>query len=105
VLADNYQGKRLNSPNDLACKSDGSLWFTDPPFGILSAWEGEPAAPEVPHGVYRIDPSGGALARVIEDLDGPNCANLCFGGAKMNRLFMASTHSLYALHVNARGAG
>jgi len=202
VLADHFRGKRLNSPNDIVCASDGSIWFTDPPFGILGWWEGEPATPELPHGVYRLDPVNGELTMVLDDLQGSNglafspdekqlyvvesrampnrkvwvydvvgarlqnkrlfvdagghgaydglavdvqgnvwcgwgstgalgssaealdgvivydregrplahihlperCANLCFGGAKNNRLFMASSHSLYALHVNTRGA-
>jgi len=202
VLADQYKGKRLNSPNDIVCASDGSIWFTDPPFGILGWWEGEPATPELPHSVYRIDPAGGELQCVLDDLQGSNglafspdekilyvvesraaphrkiwqydvvggtlknkrlyvdaggpgaydgvavdvqgnvwcgfgssgaagadlddldgvrvydregrplahialperCANVCFGGAKRNRLFMAASHSLYALHVNTRGA-
>ena len=201
VLADAYRGKRFNSPNDIACRSDGSIWFTDPAFGISGWWEGEPAEPELPHGVYRLDPASGELTLVAEGLEGPNglafspdervlyiveslskphrkiwaydvdgttlanrrlhvdaggpgafdgiaidtlgnlwcgfggssapgsdpvaldgvrvydagarflahihlperCANVCFGGADMNRLFMASTHSLYALHVNVRG--
>ena len=202
VLASHFDGKPLNSPNDIVCRSDGSVWFTDPPFGILGWWEGEPAAPELPHGVYRIDPDTGALAMVLDDLQGSNglafsadeqqlyvvesratphrkiwvydvggrslrnkrlfvdiggpgafdgiavdvagnvwcglgstgapgapaedwdgvrvysregrplahihlperCANLCFGGTHNNRLFMASSHSLYALFVNTRGA-
>jgi gluconolactonase len=202
VLADRYEGKRLNSPNDIVCRSDGAVWFTDPPFGILGWWEGEPATPELPHGVYRIDPSTGKLAMVLDDLAGSNglafspdesvlyvvesraqphrriwaydvdgarlknkrlyvdaggpgaydgiavdaqgnvwcgfgsngaigadldaldgvraydrdgrpllhvhlperCANVCFGGPRRNRLFMAASHSLYALHVNVRGA-
>jgi len=202
VLADHYKGKRLNSPNDIVCQSNGAIWFTDPPFGILGWWEGEPATPELPHGVYRVDPADGTLAMALDDLQGSNglafsadeqvlyvvesratpnrriwaydvdgatlrnkrlyvdaggpgafdgiavdasgnvwcglgsngaldadaaaldgvrvydrdgrplahihlperCANLCFGGAKRNRLFMAASHSLYALHVNARGA-
>ncbi len=202
VLADRYRGKRLNSPNDIICQSNGAVWFTDPPFGILGWWEGEPATPELPQGVYRIDPLNGELKMVLEDLAGPNglafspdekilyviesrarphrliwaydvagdqllnkrlavsaegpgafdgmavdqagnlwcglgsdgslgaqaeqldgvriydpagralahihlperCANLCFGGPKRNRLFMAASHSLYALHVNTRGA-
>jgi gluconolactonase len=202
VLADAYRGKRLNSPNDIVCQRNGAVWFTDPPFGIMGWWEGEPATPELPHGVYRIDPACGALALVLDDLAGPNglafspdervlyvvesraqphrliwaydvagaalankrlfvsalgpgafdgiavdalgnvwcglgsdgsrdaraeeldgvrvydpqgtalahirlperCANLCFGGPKRNRLFMAASHSLYALHVNVRGA-
>ena len=204
VLADRFEGRRLNSPNDIVCASDGSIWFTDPPFGILGWWEGEPAEPELPfQGVYRIDPASGELQCVLRDLAGPNglafspdertlyvvesrarphrliwaydvqpagslgnkrlyasaqgpgaydgiavdtlgnvwcglgsdgslgtdpngldgvrvydpqgvalahihlperCANLCFGGPKRNRLFMAASHSLYALHLNVRGA-
>ena len=201
VLADQFDGKPLNSPNDIACAADGAVWFTDPDFGISGDWEGAPAAAEQPHGVYRIDPVSGELRRVLDDLAGPNglaftpdgkrllvvesraqphrliwsyavngaglgdkrllidaaghgaldgiavdtagrvwcgfgsggqpgadaaaldgvrvfsaegqplahihlperCANLCFGGAKGNRLFMAGSHSLYALYVNARG--
>jgi gluconolactonase len=206
VLADHYRGKRLNSPNDIVCARAGSIWFTDPPFGILGWWEGEPATPELPHGVYRIDGQTGEVSCLLDDLQGSNglafspdeqvlyvvesrhqpnrciwaydvakhstgvalknkrvfvdangpgaydgiavdvmgnvwcgfgssgaagadldeldgvrvydrdgrplahialperCANVCFGGAKHNRLFMAASHSLYALHVNTRGA-
>jgi gluconolactonase len=203
VLADRYQGRRLNSPNDIVCAADGSVWFTDPSFGIQGHWEGEPAASELPHAVYRIDGQTGELQQVLDDLAGPNglaftpdgrslyviesrarphrliwaydvgpqgalsnrrlvvdaqgpgaldgmavdvlgnlwcgfggdgsagvvsegldgvrvynpqglaighihlperCANVCFGGAKRNRLFMAASHSLYALHVNVQGA-
>lgn len=202
VLADRWQGKRLNSPNDIACHADGSLWFSDPVFGIASDWEGQRAEPELAQGVYRIDGATGELTLQLDDLQGPNglafspdgktlyviesrarphrliwaydvagaalsgkrllidaggpgafdgmavdvqgnlwcgfgsdgsagadwaaldgvrvynsagkplahihlperCANLCFGGAKGNRLFMASTHSVYALYVNTRGA-
>ena len=201
VLADRFQGKRLNSPNDIVCARDGSIWFTDPMFGILGKWEGEPAESETPMAVYRLPPHGGELQRVIDDLKAPNglafspdekvlyvvesravphrriwaydvganaalsnkrlfadaqgpgaydgikvdvtghvwcgfgcstgaqsaqldgvrvyapsgnavahihlperCANLCFGGPKNNRLFMAASHSLYALYVNTTGA-
>ena len=203
VLADTFNGKRLNSPNDIVCASDGALWFTDPLFGIAGHWEGAPAASETPWAVYRIDPTSGAVERKIDDLAAPNglafspderrlyvvesratphrkiwqydvsagtalankrlyveaqgpgaydgiavdvqgnvwcgfgssgaldakpeeldgvrvynaaglalghihlperCANLCFGGANNNRLFMAASHSLYALYVNTRGA-
>ncbi|MBU4609476.1 SMP-30/gluconolactonase/LRE family protein [Achromobacter sp. GG226] len=203
VLADSFEGKPLNSPNDIICHSNGTIWFTDPPFGIGGHWEGEKAKAEQPHGVYRIAPEGGAVERVLDDLAGPNglafspdektlyivegrhqpyrrvwaydvaddgslsnkrmhidangpgaldgiacdedgnlwcgwgssgapgvdpaefdgvmvfnregkaighirlperCANLCFGGEKRNRLFMASSHSLYALYVETRGA-
>lgn len=72
VLADRFDGRRLNSPNDIVCAADGSLWFTDPPFGIGGWWEGEPATPELPHGVYRLDPATGSLQAVITDLAGPN---------------------------------
>lgn len=202
VLADRHDGRPLNSPNDIVCASDGAVWFTDPPFGIGGWWEGSPSTPELPHGVYRIDPHTGVAAMVLDDLAGSNglafspdesvlyvvesraaphrliwawdvdgatlsnkrlyvsaegpgaydgiavdeqgnvwcglgssgapgvdpqgldgvrvydpagrpllhvhlperCANLCFGGPKRNRLFMAASHSLYALHVNVRGA-
>ena len=194
VLAAGFEGKRLNSPNDVVVKSDGSIWFTDPTFGILSDYEGHKAEPELPTNVYRIDGASGGLtvaaagivnpnglafspdekllyvvecgpsprkilafdvdgaklgaARVLIDagegtpdgfrvdtqgnlwcgwgmgsdkLDGvrvfspagealghihlpERCANVCFGGAKGNRLFMAASHSLYSLYVNARGA-
>lgn len=203
VLADRFEGKRLNSPNDIVCQRNGAVWFTDPSFGIGGHWEGEPADAELPHAVYRIDPVTGILQQVLTDLAGPNglafspdesllyvvesrarphrlvwaydvaangglsnkrlhidadgpgaldgiacdargnlwcgwgsdgspgadataldgvrvfdprgraighihlperCANVCFGGAKRNRLFMASSHSLYALHVNIQGA-
>jgi gluconolactonase len=59
LLADRYRGKRLNSPNDLVAKSDGSVWFSDPSYGILTDYEGDTAVPEIGgcH-VYRIDASG-----------------------------------------------
>jgi gluconolactonase len=194
VLCDAFEGKRLNSPNDVVVKSDGSVWFTDPPFGILSDYEGERAPVELPHNVYRIDGASGAVAVAAAGIDRPNglafspderllyvvesgtkprrihvlevagdgrrlgaprlfvdagegapdglridehgnlwcgwggapeldgvrifapsgeaighihlperCANVCFGGVKRNRLFMAASHSLYAVYVNTRG--
>lgn len=196
VLLDRFDGKPLNSPNDVVVKSDGSIWFTDPVFGILGYYEGHRATPELPTNVYRIDPethqasvvaadvmapnglcfspdetllyvvesrskprhilafdvtrNGTALAnkRILIDagpegtpdgmrcdvdgniwagwgmgeaLDGvrvfnadgrpighihlpERCANLCFGGRWRNRLFMAASHSIYALYVNTEGA-
>ncbi len=170
VLADGYNGKRFNSPNDIVCKSDGSIWFSDPPFGIAGDWEGDKQTAELPQSVYRIDGRSGKLSLVTDVLAGPNglafspdekllyivesratpnrviwaydmsddgtrigrrrlavdangagaidgfkvdvdgnlwCgwgSNLVFGGAKKNRLFMASSHSLYALYVETRGA-
>jgi gluconolactonase len=198
VLADNLGGKRLNSPNDAVVKSDGSVWFTDPVFGILGNYEGYKAEPEVDANVYRLDTATGRLAVVTEGVLGPNglcfspdesilyvvesrgvpnrkilaydvtgsgtrlankrvlvdagpgctpdgmrcdidgnlwcgwgmgspdldgvmvfapdgrpigrialperCANVCFGGLKRNRLFMAASQSVYALYVSTQGA-
>jgi len=198
VLMDNYQGKRLNSPNDVVVKSDGSIWFTDPPFGLLSNYEGHVAPSEIGQNVYRIDGSTGEATIVAAEILGPNglafspdetilyvvesrgqpfrkilafdvvgdgrslarkrtlidagpggtpdgfrvdvdgnlwcgwgmgtaeldgvrvfapdgtpighialperCANVCFGGLKRNRLFMAASQSLYAVYVNTQGA-
>jgi gluconolactonase len=192
VVLDRYDGKPLNSPNDVVVKSDDSVWFTDPPFGILSNYEGHVATVELPTNVYRVDRDGratvvigdvprpnglafspdesrlyvvvsGALPRQIRvydvvgdkvvngrvfidcgagipdgfrcDTDGnlwcgwgggegqdgvavfnpegvligrillpERAANLCFGGGKRNRLFIAGSQSLYALYVNAQGA-
>ncbi len=196
VLMDQYQGKRLNSPNDVVVKSDGSVWFTDPPFGLLSDYEGFIAASEVGQHVYRLDPTNGEATLVADDILAPNglcfspdetilyvvesrgaptrkilaydvvkdgrqignkrvfidaqegtpdgircdidgnlwcgwgmgdpeldgvlvfapdgapigrislperCANLCFGGPRRNRLFMAASQSVYALYTNAQG--
>ena len=72
VLIDRFEGKRLNSPNDIVCRSDGSIWFTDPPFGISSDYEGGRAEPELPANVYRIDASTGKAAAVVSDIKGPN---------------------------------
>ncbi len=73
VLADAYDGKRLNSPNDLVERADGSVWFTDPAYGIDSDYEGHRAESEIGacH-VYRIDPVTGQVAIVADDFDRPN---------------------------------
>jgi gluconolactonase len=72
VLADRYHGRRLNSPNDVIVKSDGSIWFSDPTFGINGFYEGERAEPELAPAVYRIDPVSGELTLVADGIDGPN---------------------------------
>ncbi|PYQ46757.1 MAG: gluconolactonase [Acidobacteria bacterium] len=72
VIAERYDGKPLNSPNDIVCKSDGSIWFTDPPFGVLGYYEGHKDAPELPTNVYRVDPGAGRLTVVAGDVDRPN---------------------------------
>lgn len=195
VLADSFDGKRLNSPNDVVVRSDGSVWFTDPTFGILNDYEGFKAEPELPTHVYRLDPANGRIQVVVDNIKNPNglcfspdetllyvvdngsrpnrilvyrvssegsldqgrafvdagdlglpdgircdtdgnvwagwgagpglngvmvfapdgvaigrialpdrCANLCFGGARRNRLFMVTGQCLFGLYVNARGA-
>ncbi|MGU3496753.1 SMP-30/gluconolactonase/LRE family protein [Xanthobacteraceae bacterium A53D] len=76
VLAESFAGRRLNSPNDVVVKSDGSIWFTDPVFGITGHYEGDKAEPELPQNVYRIPPEGGAPEVVAEGISGPN--GLCF---------------------------
>jgi gluconolactonase len=195
VLIDRFDGKRLNSPNDVVVKSDGSIWFSDPPFGILGDYEGHRAEQELPGNLYRLDPATGRASVMDGEIAGPNglafspderrlyvvesratprnilaydvsedgtritnrrvlisagpgtpdgfrvdedgnlwcgwgmgdakldgvmvfspqaepigrialperCANLCFGGRKRNRLFMAASQSVYALYVNTRG--
>ena len=200
VLMDQFQGKKLNAPNDLAVHSDGAIWFTDPGYGIMSNYEGHKAAFELPTNVYRLDPNTRQVTVVASDMDKPNgicfspdekklyivdtgvpkhagdphpirvydvedgarlkngrlfvnmapgssdgircdvdgnvwsaagwagegyngvhvfapegaligkihlpetCANLCFGGSKKNRLFMAASQSLYSLYVGTQGA-
>jgi gluconolactonase len=71
VLMDKFEGKPLNSPNDVVVKSDDSIWFTDPPFGILGNYEGHVATPELPTNVYRLDKTGRATV-VAGDINRPN---------------------------------
>ena len=197
VLIDSFGGKRLNSPNDVVVKSDGSIWFTDPTFGILANYEGYKSEPEIDANVYRLEPGTNEATIVAEGVLGPNglafspdekllyivesrgvpnrkilvydvtdggrkiankrvhidagpgtpdgmrcdidgnlwcgwgmgspdldgvmvftpdgkpigrialperSANVCFGGLKRNRLFMAASQSVYALYVNTQGA-
>lgn len=77
VLADRYQGKRFNSPNDVVVKSDGSIWFTDPTYGIDSDYEGYRADSEIGAShVYRLDPASGEVRIAADDFVKPN--GLCF---------------------------
>ena len=194
VLADSFEGKPLNSPNDAVVAPDGSVWFTDPPYGIRGNYEGSQAESELPFSVYRVDPANGEISRVTDEIGAPNglcfspdysqlyvadtgsgreikvwdvdgsrlrngrrhaqltlpgtdsvtsadgircdvdgniwagarpgvqiiapdgatigvirlpevCANVCFGGARRNRLFMTASQSLYSVYVGVRGAG
>ena len=73
VLAERYNGARLNSPNDIVVKSDGSIWFTDPNYGIISDYVGRKAEQELKTcNVFRIDPRSGEITVVADDLDMPN---------------------------------
>ena len=72
VLADRFEGKRLNSPNDIVVAADGGVWFSDPTFGINGYLEGEKAEPELQPAVYRLDPASGALRKMVDDIPGPN---------------------------------
>jgi gluconolactonase len=72
VIAGRYESKRLNSPNDVVVKSDGSIWFTDPSYGILSDYEGERAEPEMDCHVYRVDGETGCVTKVADDFVKPN---------------------------------
>jgi gluconolactonase len=193
TIADKFQGKRLNSPNDVVVHPDGGIWFTDPMYGILGNYEGFPADSELPVAVYRVDGKTGQIDKVSDEQGGPNgicfspdykkvyiadtggprevkvydidgkairngkrfvqldipgtgqpsaadgircdkdgniwagarpgvqiiapngdrigmirlpetCANVCFGGAKRNRLFMTASESLYSVYVQTTGA-
>ncbi len=91
VIADRYQGRRLNSPNDVVVRSDGSIWFTDPTYGILSDYEGYRAEPEQPtRNVYRADPATGAVTAVVTDFGQPN--GLAFSPDE-TRLYIADSAS------------
>jgi gluconolactonase len=192
VIADKFEGKRLNSPNDIVVHPDGGIWFTDPPYGISGNYEGFKGDKEIKEAVYRVDGKTGQMEKITDDVTGPNgicfspdykkvyvadtgtreikvwdldgktirngkrfvvldipgtnmpsaadgircdidgnlwcgarpgvqivtpggerigmirmpetCANICFGGAKRNRLFIAGSQSLYAVYVQTVGA-
>ena len=76
TIASHYQGKRLNSPNDVVVKSDGSLYFTDPPYGLSAAYGVESEKELDFQGVYRLSPNGDTLTLLVDDFDRPN--GICF---------------------------
>ena len=88
ILADRYGGRRLNSPNDVVVKSDGTIWFSDPHYGLNTDYEGGKREAELPPNLYRFDPGTGALEVVADDFEGPN--GLCFSPDE-RRLYVAET--------------
>ncbi len=92
TLADRFEGKRLNSPNDVVVKSDGTIWFTDPHYGIAMDYEGGRAEQEVPCQVYRLDPADGSLRIAIDSFDCPN--GLCFSPDERT-LYVAETGRMH----------
>jgi gluconolactonase len=103
VIAEQHQGKRLNSPNDVVVKSDGSIWFTDPPFGLLGYYEGYRAEQELPMNVYRADGATGELTVVEDGVDRPN--GLCFSPDEsiLYLVESAAPRNLYAYDVVDNG--
>jgi gluconolactonase len=193
VIAERFENKRLNSPNDVVVHPDGGIWFTDPQYGISGNYEGFKGESELPMAVYRVDGKSGQIEKASDELGAPNglcfspdykrlyvadtgtpretrvfdvdgtklrngrtfvkldipgtgdasaadgircdvdgnvwagarpgvqviaptgqrlglirlpetCANVCFGGTRRNRLFMAASQSMYAVYVNTTGA-
>lgn len=92
VLADSYQGKRLNSPNDVVVARDGAVWFSDPHYGIMTDYEGSRAEQELPCAVYRIDPQGGIEA-MVTDMACPN--GLAFSPDE-SLLYVADTGRMFS---------
>jgi gluconolactonase len=88
VLADRFDGKPLNAPNDPVVHPDGGIWFTDPGYGALSDYEGHKGALEIKEAVYRIDPGSAKLEKVTDDLYKPN--GLCFS-PDYKTLYVADT--------------
>ncbi|MEZ5790590.1 MAG: SMP-30/gluconolactonase/LRE family protein [Nitratireductor sp.] len=93
VIADSYQGKRLNSPNDVVVKSDGTIWFSDPHYGIMTNYEGYKAEQELPCNVYRVDPATGSMDAVATDFNCPN--GLAFSPDE-SRLYIADTGRMFS---------
>jgi gluconolactonase len=91
IIADSYQGKRFNSPNDVVVSRDGAIWFTDPHYGIMTNYEGFKAEPELPCQVYRVDPTG-TIDAVLTDFACPN--GLAFSPDE-SRLYVADTGRMF----------
>lgn len=92
VLADKFEGKPLNAPNDIVVHPNGDIWFTDPGYGILGFYEGYSRKMELKEAVYRIDSKSGALTKVADDLYKPN--GLCFS-PDYKKLYICDTGSTH----------
>ncbi len=92
VIADSYEGKKLNSPNDVVVKSDGSIWFSDPHYGIMTNYEGYKASQELPCNVYRVSPDDLSITVVVTDMDCPN--GLAFSPDE-SLLYVADTAAMF----------
>jgi gluconolactonase len=88
VLADKWQGKPFNAPNDVVVHPDGGIWFTDPGYGSMMNYEGNKGELQIKEAVYRIDPKGGKIEMVTDGLDKPN--GLCFS-PDYKKLYVADT--------------
>lgn len=105
VIAESFEGKRLNSPNDVVVKSDGTIWFSDPHYGIVTDYEGYAAEQELPCNLYRIDPATGRMDAMVTDANCPN--GLAFSPDE-SRLYMADTGRLFGddpQHIRAFDVG
>jgi gluconolactonase len=92
TLADRYQGRRLNSPNDVTVKSDGTIWFTDPNYGLLTDYQGNRAEQELKPALYRFNPQDGALTLMTDAFTNPN--GLCFSPDE-SLLYVSETGDLF----------
>ncbi len=95
VLADRSEGRRLNAPNDVVVKSDGTIWFTDPLYGLQTDYEGGKQVSELPASVFCYDPRDASLRVATDELDGPN--GLCFSPDE-SRIYISETGALFAEH-------
>ncbi len=88
VIADNFQGKKLNSPNDIVVHKDGGIWFTDPTYGITGNYEGSKGDKEIKEAVYRVDPQTRHMEMITDEMDGPN--GICFS-PDYKKVYIADT--------------
>ena len=95
VLAERFSGGRLNSPNDIVVSRDGAIWFTDPPYGIQTDYEGGKQHQELPSTIYRICPNSGEIASVSDEFTGPN--GLAFSPDE-DILYVSETGDQFASH-------